>query len=315
MIFPVLALLVQTIQTPPAGGTSTPAPPAPPPSTGSALAGAAGLDVIWAPTLEQAQETARSLKDGRILFFFTDAGCGECDRMLKIVAPATSFFAFTRDKVPVPVDISEPAGLKLAQRMHVVGVPTWIVATPDLLECSRQEGVTTQQGWVETFIRGERGWNAFRKAQAAEAENPGDTAAVYEVARQLFQRGARGQAEGRFHRLWADPNLAPEQKEQVNAYLASIDLDAGRLDEATKRLDVLIASAKSPQLRERAELRRADIEVARGRKDLAANRLREFLKAHPESPLAAEARALLDALQGKAPESAPAAAAPASKEK
>ena len=314
MVFLTLALLAQVAQaTPSGGGGSMQAPPAAPPATGSAYAGAAGLQVIWAPTVAQAQESARSMKDGRILLFFTDDDCGECARMLKIIAPSTSFYSFTRDKVPVPVYIGKPDGLKLAQQMHVVGVPTWIVATPDLLECSRQEGVTTQQGWVETFVQGERGWYAFRRAQEAEKENPGDTAAVYEVARQLFQRGARQQAEGRFRRLAVDPNASPDVREQSRAYVASIDLDAGRLDEATRILDDLIRDAKNPQLRERAELRRADVEVARGRADLASYRLREFKKAHPESPLAAEAQALLDALQRKPPAPAP-SAPPAAKE-
>jgi len=291
MVFGALVLLAQM----------TPATPSAPPSTASAYAGAAGLDVIWAPTVEQAQGTARKTKDGRILLFFTDPECGECGRMLKIIAPSTSFYAFTRDKVPVPVPISTPEGLKLAQKMRVVGVPTWVVATPDLLECSRQEGVTTQQGWVDAFVAGERSWNEFKRAQAAEAENPADGAAVFEVARQLFQRGAREQAEGRFRRLAADPAVAPEIREQANAYVASIDLDAGRLDDATRILDALIQDAKNPQLKERAELRRADVEIARGRRDLAAYRLREFKKAHPASPLAAEAQAVLDVLQGPPP--------------
>jgi hypothetical protein len=312
MSFLTLALLAQMVQAAtPAGGASMPAPPA----TGSAHAGAAGFEVIWAPTFEAAKASARSLKDGRILLFFTDPDCGQCDRMLKIIAPSTSFFAFTRDKVPVPVDVSTPAGLKLAQQLRVVGVPTWIVVTPELLECSRQEGVATQQAWVEAFVEGERSWAGYKRAAAAEAENPGNTAAVFEIARQLFQRGAREQAESRFRRLGADPNLSPGLKEQVDGYLASIDLDAGRFEEATKLLDGLIASAKSPQLRERAELRRADVEIARGRKDLAAYRLKEFKKAHPDSPLVVEAQALLDAMQGKTPESAPPAAAPASREK
>ena len=286
-----------------------------PPATGSAYAGAAGLNVIWAPTVELAQESARGMKDGRILFFFTDPDCGECSRMLKIIAPSTSFYSFTRDKVPVPVPISTPEGLKLAKKMRVVGVPTWIVATPDLVECSRQEGVTTQQAWVNTFIAGERSWAEFRRAQAAENANPADAAAVYEVARQLFQRGAREQAEGRFRRLAADPATAPEIREQANAYVASLDLDAGRIDDAAHILDNLIKDAKSPQLRERAELRRADVDLARGRRDLAAYRLREFKKAHPDSPLAAEAQELLDALQGKQPPAPSPAAAPPAKEK
>jgi len=294
MIFSTLALLAQIAQ-PAAAPTPAPAPPA----TGSAFAGAAGLNVIWAATLEEAQASARSMKDGRILLFFTDKDCGECDRMLKLIAPSTSFYSFTRDKVPVPITISDPKGLELARRMRVVGVPTWIVATPDLLECSRQEGVTPQQGWVQTFIQGEREWAVFRRAQEAESENPGDLAAVYEVARQLFAKGARDQAEGRFRRLAADPKAPAGIREQSTAYLASIDLDAGRFDDATRLLDDLAANAKDPQLRERAELRRADVEIARGRKDLAAYRLKEFLKAHPASPRAAEAQALLAALQGK----------------
>lgn len=291
------------------------APPGAPPATGSAHAGAAGLDVIWAATVDQARESARGMKDGRILLFFTDPDCGECSRMLKIIAPSTSFYSFTRDKVPVPVPISTPDGLKLAQRMRVVGVPTWIVATPELLECSRQEGVTTQMGWVNAFVAGERSWAEFKRAQAAESANPGDDAAVYEVARQLFQRGAREQAEGRFRRLAADPAATPAIREQASAYVASIDLDAGRFDEATRILDDLIANAKDPQLRERAELRRADVEIARGRRDLAAYRLREFQKAHPASPLVAEAKAVLDALQGKAPAAPAPASAPAAREK
>jgi predicted negative regulator of RcsB-dependent stress response len=308
MLLFALALLAQIVQPPPPGG-SAPAPPQAAPATGSALAGAAGLDVIWAPTIEQAQASAREMKDGRILIFFTDSDCGQCDRMLKIIAPSTSFYAFTRDKVPVPVSISSQAGLRLAQKMRIEGVPTWVVATPDLIECSRQEGVTTQQGWVEAFVLGERSWNGFKRALATEKESPNDPAAVFDVARQLFQRGGREQAEGRFRRLAADPKTPPDTLEQVNAYLASIDLDAGRFEDATRLLDGLIQTAKNPQLRERAELRRADVEVARGRKDLAIYRLREFLKAHPASPLVEEAQALVDVLQGNTP----AAPAPAGK--
>jgi predicted negative regulator of RcsB-dependent stress response len=140
----------------------------------------------------------------------------------------------------------------------------------------------------------------YKRAAAAEAANPGNPSAVYEVARQLFQRGGREQAETRFRRLAADPNLAPELKEQVIGYLASIDLDARRFDEAAKHLDTLIATAKDPALKQRAELHRADVEIARGRNDLATWRLKEFLKANPDSPLAAEAQALLNALQKKA---------------
>ena len=291
-------ILAQQPASPPA---ATPAPAPQPAETGSAVAGAAGLEVLWARTLAEATEGAKRLRDGRILIFFVEPDCGQCDRMAALVAPSTSFYSFTRDKVPLYEDVSTPEGKDLARRLQIRSTPTWIVITPELLECGRQEGPTTQQGWVDAFIQVERGWAAFKRAVAAETENPGNAPAVYEVARQLFQRGGREQAETRFRRLVANPNLAPELREQVNGYLASIDLDAGRLGEATKRLDTLVATARDPALKQRAELRRADVEIARGRKDLATRRLKEFLKAHPDSPLAAEAQALLDALQGKAP--------------
>ena len=286
-----------------------PAPPGAPPATGSAYAGAAGLDVIWAPTLEQAQKSAREMRDGRILIFFTAAECGECDRMLKIIAPSTSFYAFTRDKVPVPVDVTKPDGLKLAQKLRVQGAPTWMVVTPDLLECGRQEGVTSQMGWVDAFIQSERGWAGYKKALAEEEAAPGDPAKTFEVARQTYQRGGRPQSETRFRRLAGDAKAPANVREQSKAYLASIELDAGRFDEASSLLNDLSKNATDPRLRERAELRLADVEIARGRKDLAATRLTEFKKAHPGSPLVPEADALLNAL--KVP---PRAAAPGAKE-
>ena len=302
----LLTLLPALAQQPASAPAATPAPAPESAEKGSAVAGAAGLEVLWARTLAEATEGAKRLRDGRILIFFVEPDCGQCDRMAALVAPSTSFYSFTRDKVPLYEDVSTPEGKDLARRLRIRGTPSWIVVTPELLECGRQEGPTTQQGWVDAFIRVERGWTDFKRAAAAETENPGNAPAVYEVARQLFQRGGREQAETRFRRLAADPNLAPELKEQVTGYLASIDLDAGRLDAATKRLDTLIATAQDPALKQRAELRRADVEIARGRKDLATRRLKKFLAAHPDSPLAAEAKVLLDALQGKVPAAHPA---------
>ena len=50
-------------------------------------------------------------------------------------------------------------------------------------------------------------------------------------------------------------------------------------------------------LKQRAELRRADLEIARGRKDLAAGRLKNFKAQHPLSPLVSEADELLRKIQ------------------
>ncbi len=302
MVLLTLALLAQIAQADPRRRGASMQAPSAPPATGSAYAGAAGLEVIWAPTVAQAQESARAMKDGRILLFFTDDDCGECARMLKIIAPSTSFYAFTRDKVPVPVFIGKPDGLKLAQQMRVVGVPTWIVATPDLLECSRQEGVTTQQGWVEAFVAGRaRLVRVPEGAGGREGEPgqrrppcsrwPGSSSSAAHASR---RRGAS--AGSRSTRL--PPRTSASSRTRTSPRSTST---RGASTRRRGSSTTSSATRRTPQLRERAELRRADVEVARGRNDLAAYRLREFKKAHPDSPLAAEAQALLDALQRKPP--------------
>ncbi len=290
----LLVLLAQQTAFPP------PATPGPAPEKGSALAGAAGLEVLWARTLSEATEGARRLKDGRILIFFVEPDCGQCQRMEALVAPSTSFYAFTRDKVPLYEDLSTPEGADLARRLRVRGAPAWVLVTPDLLESGRQEGSTTQQGWVNAFIEVERGWARYRMLLDAESAEPGNLQVVFDVARQLYQRGGGTKAEPRFRRLAGDAKAPAVIREQSLGYLASLEMESRRFDDAVAHLDTLIATAHDPALKQRAELRRADVEIARGRKDLAAWRLKEFLKEHPDSPLAAEAKALLDALQGKA---------------
>jgi hypothetical protein len=288
----------------PQPASSPPPTPAPAPesaATGSALPGAAGLEVLWARTLSEATEGAKRLKDGRILIFFVEPNCSQCDRMEALVVPSTSFYAFTRDKVPLYEDVSTAEGKDLARRLRIRGAPTWILVTPDLLECGRQEGPTTQQGWVDAFIQVERSWAGYKKLLAAESAEPGNPQLVFDAARQTYQLGGGTQSESRFRRLAGDAKTPAAIREQSLGYLTSLEMEAGRFDDAVSHLDTLIATAQDPALKQRAELRRAEVEIARGRKDLATWRLKEFLKAHPDSPLASEAQALLDKLQAKAP--------------
>jgi hypothetical protein len=296
-----LTLLPVLAQQPASAPAATPVPAPVSAEKGSAVAGAAGLEVLWARTLAEATEGAKRLKDGRILIYFVEPDCGQCDRMKALVVPSTSFYAYTRDKVPLYEDVSTPEGKDLARRLRIRGTPAWIVVTPELLECGRQEGPTTQQGWVDAFIQVERGWAGYRKLLVAEAAEPANVQLVFDVARETYQRGGGAQSESRFRRLANDAAAPAPIREQSLGYLTALEMESGRFDDAVSHLDTLIATAQDPALRQRAELRRADVEIARGRKDLAAWRLREFRKAHPGSSFDAEAQALLDALQGKAP--------------
>jgi hypothetical protein len=268
-----------------------------PEMTGEAHPEAAGVQVVWAASWDDAVAAARKLPKGRILLSFVDEDCGECQRMDALVVPSTSFWAFTRDKVPLRVVRSTPEGKRLTERFRIPSVPAWLVVTPDMLVCGAQIGSTSQQGWVDAFIRAEQGWAAYEKKLDAEAQDPGNETLVFEAAKETFKRGGDAFAEPRFRRLADNPKTRWEFREQSYAYLVSIEMDASRFDEATKDLDVLLTNAKDETLKQRALLRRADLDIARGRKDLAAGRLKNFKKLYPDSPLVSEADQLLKQLR------------------
>jgi hypothetical protein len=272
-------------------------PAAAPSRTPMAVPGPAGLEVTWTSTWDEAVAAARKIPDGRILVYFGDDGCGPCQRMEALVIPSTSFYAFTRDKVPLHLTLGSPEGKRLAAKLRVRQIPAWVVVTPDLLVTGRQEGSTTQMGWVEAFVDAEKKWADFRKLLAAEKADPSDAKLVYEVAVGAFRRGGDSLAEPRFERLADDPRTPAGLRESSLAYLATIQLDAGRPGDAAVTLDRLLRVVQDPVLKQRAELRRAEVEIAQGRKDLAIGRLRAFEKEWPGSPLIPEAAKLLEALK------------------
>ncbi len=295
MVSQILLAALLAVPVSPAAAPPHAADPAPP--TPAAVPGPAGLEVQWTRTWDEAAEAARKIPNGRILVYFGDDDCGPCRRMEALIIPSTSFFAFTRDKVPLHVTLRSPEGQKLAAKLRVREAPSWVVVTPDLMVTGRQTGPTTQMGWVQAFVDAERQWAAYGELLAREKANPADLRVVFEVARESFRRGGDDVAEPRFVRLVADPRTPPDVLEQSLACLASIQLDAGRPEEAAATLDRLLTVAADPALKQRAQLCRAEVEIARGRKDLAVGRLRTFKKEWPGSPLTSEVDTLLETLK------------------
>ncbi len=299
VLLPILlpaTLLAGPQATPPPA--ASPVPTVPPAPTAAAVPGPAGLEVLWTASWDEAVKAVQKIPGGRILIYFSDDDCGQCRRMEALVVPSTSFYAYTRDKIPLYLKFSSPEGKKLAAQLRVKEIPAWVVVTPDLLITGRQVGPTSQIGWVEEMVRGEQGWDAYKALLEREKAEPGNAAVVFDVARETFERGGDSLAEPRFARLAADSRTPQDLKEKSLAYLATIEMDAGRPDLAAGHLDQLLATGKDPALKQRAALRRAEVEIARGRKDLAIGRLKAFKAEWPDSPLVRDADALLEALGG-----------------
>lgn len=251
---------------------------------------------VWAASLGEAVERARAMKDGRLLVELRDAACAGCERMEKLVYPTASFFAFVKDKVPVSVQRGTPDGDRLVARFRVRTLPAWLVVTPDLLLCGKQEGESNQSTWIERFVEAERGWAAFRRKVEDARRVPGDAELAFAVAEETFKRFDDAGAEEQFRKVLSSPGVSAELRGRSLAYLATIALEARRLDDAEKALAEIVATAEDPALREKAELRLADVDLGRGERTKAADRLREFLANHPGSPLRGQAEALLGAI-------------------
>ncbi len=250
---------------------------------------------VWAVGLSEALDRARSL-DRRVLVELRNAHCPECERMEKLVYPVPSFRDFMRDKVAVSVPRGTEDGRKLVARFRVRATPAWLVVTPDLLLCAKQEGASNQSTWFERFVEAERAWASFRRRLAEETARPDDLALALAVGEEAYRRYGDAFAESRFWRVAAAPLASPETRARALSFLATIALEARRFDDAEKALDGILATAKDPVLLEKAELRLADVAVGRGKRDDAAARLRAFVEKHPSSPMKAEAEALLKAL-------------------
>ena len=270
---------------------------APGSAKGSAEAGPAGLEIVWQHTWEDAVREAKKLPNGRIIIDLTEEGCGECERMDALVIPSTSFYAFAKDKVPVRLLRNSEDGKRIAEHFGIGRLPAWLVVTPDLVLCGLLVGSESQSGWISNFIETEKNWAAYRRRLDQEQKTPGDTDLVFSIAEESYKRGSDVMSESRFRRLSTDERVKPALRDQSLAYLAMIELDAKRIPEAARDLEQLLKTSSDPKLRERAELRLADVEIARTRLDLAAERLRRFKKDHPASPLVAEADELLKALE------------------
>ncbi len=251
---------------------------------------------VWATSFAGAVDRARSMPNGRIFVELLEEPCPQCERMASLVYPSASFRAFMRDKVPVSLLRGSPDGARLSERFGVRSSPAWLVLTPDLLLAGKQEGASNQSTWIDRFIATERDWALFRQKLAREKAAPDDLEASLAVGEEAYRRYGDAMAEERFRRVADDPKAPNDLRERALSFLASIALENRRFDEAETDLKKILATTKDPVLRDKAELRLADVDLGRGDRLKAAERLGAFLAEHPKSSLRPQAEELLKAL-------------------
>jgi tetratricopeptide (TPR) repeat protein len=283
-------------ETPPAPAARPAASPGPPLNTPGRA--------VWASDFDDA--TRRAKEQGKVVFVeFTKKKCGNCFRMDGLLYPSANFEMALLRMVPVKLDLDQADVAKLANRYQVASTPAILVVSPGGAIIFRMVGFKDDRSFYVHLHNSMKDWDAVNLRIVHEPETIANAKAELELGKELFRRVDSAEALPRFERAAAAPGAAPAVREEALAYLASSQMELEKFDDARATTEKLLKTAKDPDRREKAELFRAQIMLAEGRREDARRDFQSFLTRHPESKHKDEAKSYLDqmkALDGAKPE-------------
>ncbi|HEY1252358.1 MAG TPA: tetratricopeptide repeat protein [Thermoanaerobaculia bacterium] len=272
------------------------APPAAPgPGTSARTVKSPG-NAEWAANAADAR--ARATAEHKLVYYeFVSQSCGECGRMEGLLYPAFDFEALLVGMVPVRLDLVSKEGSELSERYSIKETPSVAIATPAGRLVFLMQGFKTQGDFfshVRKSLDSYRAWANTIDAQNVSALGASD---AYQSARQLFARFDYSEARPRFKRASAAPDATPAIRDSAKEGLAACELQLNDPAQARKTIDGLIAATKDPEVKERAELFRAQIPLAQNRPEEALTLYKKFEKDHPQSKYKEQVRDFISRLE------------------
>ncbi len=263
-----------------AGRAAAQVSPTPAPRDGNRPVTSPG-NADWAATPGDAR--ARAASEKKLVYYeFDSESCGDCRRMQSLLYPAFDFEALLIGMVPVKVHRDSPDAKPLLERYKITETPSVLITTPD------GRLVFLMQGFKDTqdfYSHARRDLDAYRKF-ARKLEAPIDTFSADEalaIGRELYARLDPKAALPYLKRASSAPNPGPGVRETALEGLAAAELEAGDAVESRKTIDRLIASTRSPDQKERAELFRAQIPLSQNDPAAALALYKQFVRDHPGS--------------------------------
>ena len=277
----------------PFAAAQEPAGAAPPPSNRPVTSPG---NAQWATTLDEAR--ARASEQKKLVFYEVDSqNCGECARMKSLLYPAFDFEALLIGMVPVRVDITTHDGERLTEFYGIKETPSVAISTPTGRLVFLMQGFKSQRdffGHVHKSLDGYRTWAKTIDAQDVATLSAKD---AYASARQLFARFDYAEARPRYKRATVAPDATPDIRNAALEGLAASELKLDKPAEARKTIDQLLAGTKDPEVRERAELFRANIALVQNQNAEALSLYKKFEKDHPDSKYLEQVRGFITRLE------------------
>ncbi len=250
----------------------------------------------WATSVEEARALAAA-QHKLVYYEFASQSCGECGRMDALLYPAFDFEALLIGMVPVRVDLVSKAGMELSELYSIKETPSVAIATPTGRLVFLMQGFKTQGeffGHVHKSLDTYRAWAKTIDAQDVASLG---AAEAYQSARQLFARFDFAEARSRFLRASVAPDATPAIRDAAKEGLAAAELQLKEPAKARKTIDGLIATTKDPEVKERAELFRAQIPLSQNQPEEALSLYKKFEKDHPQSKYKEQVRGLITRLE------------------
>ena len=291
-------LLLLAAASPAAPETASPTPPAAAPVPGQVPPGPGKAD--WAETFARARE--RADHEGRVVYVeFFEKTCGNCVRMQQLLYPAVNFEMMLLRMVPVRLDRLSVEGGALAERYGVTQSPSVLILSPGGALIFRVDGFDNAGEFYRHVHTSMTGWDALHVRMIQEPEFRDDPKQELALGEDLLRRMDPEEAAPRFDRAARSKTADAATRDLALTALATAQYRMKRFAEARATLDDLLRTSRDPAIREQAELSRGLVEIAEGKREEARRTITAFLREHPESRLAANARQMLTSIPAEAP--------------
>lgn len=247
----------------------------------------------WIKSIAAAQKKAKE-KNQLILVDLFAQWCGWCHRFEAEIVPSMVFQNATDDMVLLRLDTEDRGeGTKFARQYNISSLPTFLVLNQDLTIAGVIRGYAPPNDFVRMLKDTRDKYVDFQKRVKAETSIAKDYQKRLDLAREFTTRQAFAQAEPRLKKLTMESGVPAAIRDQAYYDLAVSYTLQKKYSEGLKTVMKLASMSKTGEPVERARLLAGQIYFEQGNYLGAANELRAFKVAYPNSPLVRNVDAVL----------------------
>jgi thioredoxin-related protein len=239
----------------------------------------------WNKSLVLAQKKAKDANQLIFVDMFAD-WCGWCHKMEQEVFPSAAFQNATDDMILLRLNTEDGGeGSRLAQRLQVTQLPTFLLLTSDGMVAGVIHGFAPADEFVKSLKQTQASYHDFEMLVKSEPTFGNDYQKRLDLARGFAKHYGLAQSEVRFKKLVTERGVPVSIRDQAYYELAASQVLQNKFDDATKTITAFSKVQSKGEPYERARYMQGQIYLEQGNLNAAAAELRSFKARFPGSPL------------------------------